>query len=275
MRTSECIQTGFATILALAAWIAPLPPRRRWTISALAAVAGITVFIALALCAHLPLETSSILRDWLTVPLFLIPYWQTGQFFLRPDPTMERRLLAFDQHLLPDIAQTSGTSSTRTGFVLEMAYLFCYPLVPLGLLAIYLTGQRGHVAAFWFVVLISTYLCYAITPFVPALPPRSLAAHTSQSTSQAKSINKGRIFNRWILRHGSIHAISFPSAHVASAIAVALVLLRYSPPAGLLFLVIAIAISLGAVIGRYHYALDVILGAVVPLVVFFASYRYL
>jgi membrane-associated phospholipid phosphatase len=44
---------------------------------------------------------------------------------------------------------------------------------------------------------------------------------------------------------------------------------------GLLFLSIAIAISLGAVIGRYHYALDVLLGAVVALLVFLASYRFL
>ena len=44
---------------------------------------------------------------------------------------------------------------------------------------------------------------------------------------------------------------------------------------GAVFLVIAILISLGAVIGRYHYALDVIMGALTALIVFAASYRYL
>jgi membrane-associated phospholipid phosphatase len=34
-------------------------------------------------------------------------------------------------------------------------------------------------------------------------------------------------------------------------------------------------ISLGAVVGRYHYALDVLLGAATALAIFFASYRYL
>jgi membrane-associated phospholipid phosphatase len=281
MRTSEWIQTGFALLLAIAAWVTaftprPLPNRRRWIITALATIAIVVVSLALAVSAHLSPANADVLRDWLTVPLFLIPYWQTGQFFLQPDPATQRRLLAFDQRLLPGIASTSGTGRTRIGFILEMAYLSCYPLVPLGLLAIYLTDHRSYVAAFWFVVLISTYLCYAITPFVPAFPPRSLVAESAaEPANQAKSTNKGRIFNRWILRHGSIHAISFPSAHVASAFAVALVLLRCSLPAGLLFLLIAIAISLGAVIGRYHYALDVLLGAVVPLLVFLASYRYL
>ena len=79
-------------------------------------------------------------------------------------------------------------------------------------------------------VLIATYICYATTPFVPALPPRSLINNPTTSVTQ---VTKVRIFNRWILRHGSIHAISFPSAHVASAFAIALVLLRYSLPAGL------------------------------------------
>ena len=273
MRTSEWIQTGFALLLAIAAWITPRPLsiRRRWTVTLLAVIAIATVAITVFLSVHLSFETSSILRDWITVPLFLIPYWQTGQFFLQPNRVVEQRLLAIDQRLFPRIASTSGTERTRVGLLLEMSYLSCYPLVPLGLLVMYLTGQRQHVAAFWFVVLVATYICYAITPFVPALPPRSLVTNPSV----APPVNKGRSFNRWILRHGSIHAISFPSAHVASAFAVALVLLRYSLSAGIIFLFIAIAISLGAVIGRYHFALDVILGAVLAFIVFLASFKSL
>jgi hypothetical protein len=49
------------------------------------------------------------------------------------------------------------------------------------------------------------------------------------------------------------------------------VLLMVSPTIGLVFLVIAIWISLGAVIGRYHYALDVLLGAATALTVFLFS----
>ena len=83
------------------------------------------------------------------------------------------------------------------------------------------------------------------------------------------------MFNRWILQHGSIHAISFPSAHVASTFAVSLVLLRYAPGVGAAFLFISIWIALGAVIGRYHYALDVITGAITALAVFLACYPFL
>ena len=177
--------------------------------------------------------------------------------------------MAFDRWFMPRVAATSGTGRTGFGMVLEVAYLFCYPLVPLGLLALYAVGQRNHTAGFWLVVLVSTYLCYAMTPFVPAYPPRDLAG------SQPAQAGKARVFNRWILKHGSIHAISFPSAHVASTFAVSLVLLRFTPLFGLISLFISVWISLGAVIGRYHYALDVVLGAATALTVFLACCRFL
>jgi membrane-associated phospholipid phosphatase len=73
-----------------------------------------------------------------------------------------------------------------------------------------------------------------------------------------------RAFNLWILQRGSIQANTLPSAHVAITGACALSLLRLGPqPAGLIFLWIAVSIALGAVSGRYHYALDAILGFLV------------
>jgi membrane-associated phospholipid phosphatase len=73
-----------------------------------------------------------------------------------------------------------------------------------------------------------------------------------------------RAFNLWILERGSIQANTLPSAHVAIAGACALSLLRLGPLwAGAVFLWIAVSIALGAVSGRYHYALDAILGFVV------------
>ncbi len=282
MRTAEWIQIGFAIILAAAAWLTvllrvfprlsihPLPARRRWNITLLAAVPAVAVALARSSAHFLPPFYVSVIRDWLTAALFLVPYWQTGQFFQRPNPRIEERLMAFDRWLWPGLATTSGTARSPIGLSLEVAYLFCYPLVPLGLFALYLAGERRHVASFWFVVLVSTYICYAITPFFPAYPPREMAG----GQSVASPAGKARIFNRWILKHGSIHAISFPSAHVASTLAASLVLLRFMPLAGLAFLAVSIWIAAGAVVGRYHYALDVLLGAATALAVFLFSFKY-
>jgi hypothetical protein len=217
MRTSEWIQVGFAILLALAAWLQPffarpLPIRRRWNITVLATIPCIAVAAALVSARFFPAFAVSMARDWLTVVLFLVPYWQTGQFFQGPNRRIEERLMSFDRWLLPQVARASGTPRTATGMLLEVAYLFCYPLVPLGLAVLYVLHQRQNVDGFWLVVLLATYTCYAITPFVPAYPPRDLAP----TKAAIGPTGKTRIFNRWILKHGSIHAISFPSAHVAS-----------------------------------------------------------
>jgi membrane-associated phospholipid phosphatase len=277
MRTSEWIQVGFAVVLAIAAWVQPLfsarplPLRQRWWITGLALVPIVAVGLALVSARFLPPLYVSVLRDWLTVGLFLVPYWQTGRFFQGPNHQIERNLMAFDRWLMPKAAATSGTSRTGLGWALEMAYLFCYPFVPLGLVALYAVGQRQNAAGFWLVVLIATYVCYVVTPFFPAYPPRDLAG----GKPPRAQVGKVRVFNRWILQHGSIHAISFPSAHVASSFAVALALIYYSPWVGGAFLFVAVWISLGAVVGRYHYALDVIAGLVTAVVVFGVCFPYL
>ncbi len=264
MRTSEWIQSGFALLFAAAAWIRPLPLRRRWVTTLLAAIA----LLIIALVRHFAYQ-NSILRDWLPVPLLLIPYWQTGQLFLGPNEKFQAWLIETDRRLLKPFANASMSKSLS--LAMEYAYLSCYPLVPAGLATLYATGRRADTDTFWFIVLMPTYLCYAITPFFPALPPRSL------STKQmiVPSANVGRSLNLEILKYGSIHAISFPSAHVASSLAVALVLLHFAPIAGIVFLAIAIAIAIAAIAGGYHYAIDVLLGAIPSLCIYAAWFLHL
>jgi hypothetical protein len=263
MRTSEWIQVGFATILALAAWIRPLPARRRSAISILAAFTLLTVFLARCSGYILRPVQASMLRDWLPVVLMLVPYWQTGQFFLGPNEKIQARLATIDRRLLNLLCEIPSTLGRFARLSMEYAYMLCYPLVPLGLAVLYAAGLREHAGAYWLNVLVPTYLCYAITPFVPALPPRSVGKQCPDPMP-----SKGRVFNLWILKHGSIQAISFPSAHIASSLAVSLVLLQYVPVAGAIFLIVSFCIAVAAVAGGYHYAIDVLLGAVATLVFF-------
>jgi len=270
MRSSEWIQGGFAAALAIAAWIAPLTPRRRANITWLAVFALVVIALGRLSVYILAPDASAILRDWLPVPLTLIPYWQTGQFFTEPNRKIQGWLVETDRWLLDSLSRTGWTFGRYARLTMEWAYMLCYPLVPLGLAAFYVAGLRRDADAYWFFVLVPTYLCYAITPFFPALPPRSLGAERPRTQS-----TKSRVFNLWILKHGSIQAISFPSAHVASALAASLVLLHYLPAAGIAFLVITVWIAVAAVAGRYHYAVDVVLGAVMTLAFFLAWQAHL
>lgn len=270
MRASEWIQASFAAILAIAAWMAPLEARRRSAITLLAICALVVVALARLSAFVLAPVPDSILRDWLPVPLLLVPYWQTGQFFVTPNEKIQAWLLKTDLWLLSFVSRSGWSFGRNTRLTLEWAYMLCYPLVPLGLAALYIGGLRRNADTFWFLVLVPTYLCYAITPFVPALPPRSLNQDRMTPPS-----SKSRIFSLWILKHGSIQAISFPSAHVASALSISFVLLHYLPIAGGIFLAITFWISLAAVVGRYHYAIDVVLGAMMALAIYMMWHSHL
>jgi membrane-associated phospholipid phosphatase len=96
------------------------------------------------------------------------------------------------------------------------------------------------------------------------LPPRLL--HGDEGLPCRKQ--KIRTMNLFVLQHGSIQLNTFPSAHVASTVAASLVLIHLVPAAGLVFLLISASIAVGAVVGRYHYALDVIFGAALSIGIF-------
>ena len=61
---------------------------------------------------------------------------------------------------------------------------------------------------------------------------------------------------------------TFPSAHVTATLGSSLVLLHFVPGAGLVFVLVSIGIALGAVLGRYHYAADVVLAAAFTVTVY-------
>jgi membrane-associated phospholipid phosphatase len=72
-----------------------------------------------------------------------------------------------------------------------------------------------------------------------------------------------RGINAFVLSRVSHGFNTFPSGHVAVSIAAALGTLAVLPAAGEVMLAIAACIAVGAAAGRYHYAVDVLLGIVI------------
>jgi membrane-associated phospholipid phosphatase len=257
-------------LLAAAAWLRPLGRRRQEIVTQLALVAIGAIGVARLSVHWLTPLAFSVLQDWLPAALLLVPYWQIGQFFTGPDPRTERWLAAFDGGFFRALGIQPQTISigVALGTYLEFAYLAVYPLIPLGLGVMYVTGLRHYVGYYWAVVLPATYTCFAITPFVQALPPRMLNGYDrfKLPASKVKALNHG------ILKRVSIQAITFPSGHVATAFAAALVLLRLEPWVGLIFLVIALSIAVATVVGGYHYAADVLLASGVAALAFLSTF---
>ena len=89
-------------------------------------------------------------------------------------------------------------------------------------------------------------------------PPRLL----EESVANAALTAVTRL-NRFVLGRVSHRLNTFPSGHVAVSVAAALGAAKVWPAAGVVLGVVAAAVAVGAVVGRYHYVADVVLGAVI------------
>jgi membrane-associated phospholipid phosphatase len=270
LRAAEWIQLAFVSMFALAAWLRPLE-RARGVRVAILALMAIATIVAARLSSHWvsPLA-SSIIRDWLPAALLLVPYWQVGQFFAGANPATEERLANFDRAFFRwlGIRPAQARISTALAAYFQLAYLMVYPLVPLALVALYETGMRSKVDFYWLVVLLTTYLAFALTPFIRALPPRVLPGYDTfrMPPTWVGSLNRG------ILDGASIQAITCPSGHVASSMAGALALLRLEPWVGAIFLWAALSIAVATVLGGYHYVADVLLAVLIAVLIFAATF---
>jgi membrane-associated phospholipid phosphatase len=269
MRTAEWINLAVFSFLTGLGWYRRLPGPRRMNVTVIGMAALAATFAGARAGEVLPPLAASVVRDWLPAPLLLMVYWQAGQFFLRIDESVQSRFARLDARLVTPVLDWCVARPVGRVLLtwLELAYLFCYPMVPFALAAVYLLRRGQEADHFWSVVLPATYFCYVMVPFVQTLPPRMLGEHARAAPPPTEV----RKFNLWILLHASIHANTFPSAHVAASMACALVLLRLDLGVGLGFLVVAISIALGAVAGRYHYAIDAIAGTVVAVIAFVAA----
>ncbi len=256
MRTAEWINLVFFSFFVIVSWFRPLTSQRRIEIAAIGTT-GIVLILAAQLGQRVrPSLTVSVARDWLPAALMPMAYWQAGRFSSRANESFQTRLQRLDGKLLrgrvPNLAAKPGFRWIAVS--LELAYLSCYALVPMGLGVLYLAHMRRHATAYWSVVLAATYPCYAFTVFVQTLPPRLF--ETDSILPIAGSI---RTFNLWIVRRLSIGLNTFPSAHVTATLGGSLVLLHFVPSVGWAFVLVSIGIAFGAVLGRYHYAADVLL----------------
>ena len=261
MRPGDTITLAALFFLVVVGWLRRIPGKQRRQVVGLALLGTVLIAATQVLAKHSP-ASAKVVGDWMPCLLILIVYWQAGRFFDMPNEKLQSWLVQFDRKQVGTLldAWAHRWNSTWVGSYFELAYLLCYALIPLGVAALYWTHRRGAIDGYWAVVLTGSYLCYGLVPFTQTLPPRLLPCAGAPLAKQ-----KIRSVNLFILRHASIHLNTFPSAHVASTVGASLVLMRWMPVTGAVFLVVALSIATGAVVGRYHYALDVILGALLPL----------
>lgn len=265
MRRSEWIAAGYFVYLLLPIWVSA-SRRARLTLTAwVLALAGGVAALSWAPDGA-PWPT---VRDWAPGLYLLAGYWLPGRLFTAPNERLERWLLAVDQRWLgPQAVVTNVRLPSIVRDYLELTYLLCYPLVPIAfsLLYFFADDERSLTSIadnFWSVVLLAVFLCYGLLPWVPTRSPRALPSGAAIAWS-----SRIRRLNLMVLNHASIQVNTFPSGHVAAALASALAVGQVLPTPGIILGVLSLSIALAAVLGRYHYTADVVLGALAAVVAF-------
>jgi len=254
MRTAELVNLLYFSLLTLLALVWPLPSRARVN-AGLVGLLGLGLTgVAVGMGRWQEPNIAGIVRDWLPVPTMAVAYWQSGCFFQKANARLQGWFEVLERKLLRLLrVDLTRWAQTWVGAGLELAYALCYPVVPLGLGALYVAGFKDASDKYWSVVLLSAYPCYLLLLFVQLLPPR-LVERTDEAGARRRNV---RTFNLWLVRRITHEANTFPSGHVAASVAIALVLLRFVPMAGIVFTLIALGIAVGCVVGRYHYVIDV------------------
>ena len=247
MAVHELIAASYFVGLAMAAPAARVPMRRQLIVAALALGSA----LAVAIVAR---QDDPGVRAWAPHGYLAAGYWLPALLVVPPvRPTRFERWLAAS-----DVGLRKSMPRVPSAFVhvAELAYLLCYPLIPVSFTIVFIFGTPAAIDRFWVTVLIAGYACYVSLPWLVSRPPR-LCDGVDAASTRVSALNAA------VLRRVSHQLNTFPSGHVAVAMAAAAVVLSVSPAPGIVIVAVAIAIAIGAVIGRYHYVADVLWGVVV------------
>jgi hypothetical protein len=242
----------FLYVAAIDLWRGGLRPADRKAMSG--ALVGL-VLVLVSVLVHGPL-----LPDWIWPPiLLLVAYWSSGLLFVAPRPRQEAALRWLDD--VVNVREAARRTPRALVEILEAAYAGVYLLIPLALLLRIWFVPPADVDRFWSIVLITDFVCFGVLPWVQTRPPRALEAGDPWRSSF-------RAFNLRLLGATSIQVNTFPSGHAAEALAAALLVLGAPPVIVALMFAAALAVSAGAVLGRYHYLADALAGWAVAAGVF-------
>ena len=195
MRRPEWISLIAFSFFILGSWLRPISNQRRIAIAAIGAI-GLLLIAASQFADQFPQFGGAVARDWLPALLMPMVYWQAGWSSGKVNNSFQTSLRRLDRELLSGWLPSLAKPNYRWVIAcLELAYISCYVLVPMGLAVLYINGLQHHSSDYWSVVLLATYPCYAFTAFFPTQPPRLLETDSANTT-----IGKMRRFNLWIVR---------------------------------------------------------------------------
>ena len=263
LRPYEYLLIAYFTYVAA---IAPffISTDKRW-LPALIASAAIAILLAFS-------RSNSHVRDWIPLVLTLTAFREMNLFTpVFRDHHLENSWIGYDRWLL-DTAHLRAAIESLGPLIpsyLEICYVLVYAIALFSTLILLSNHRHDQLNTFWFAYLAGTLASYALFPYFPSDPPRTVFA----GADLPHILTIFRRFNLAILGQYGIHSSVFPSAHVSSAFACAWGLLITMPDRkryGFAVAVFALSVAIATIYGRYHFAVDALAGFAISFLAFSA-----
>lgn len=149
---------------------------------------------------------------------------------------------------------------------LHLAYLAYYPIIYAVPVLLWRSERRSEFHAAVFALILTFVACFVCYIMLPVAGPRYL-------WQSAAPEGFFRSTATWLLEARSSRGTAFPSSHVAVSVAQSVLAIRFFGVRGAVVAVIAGGLAAGAVYGGFHYAVDVLAGALLGLVTAFGGLR--
>jgi membrane-associated phospholipid phosphatase len=231
-------------------------------------LAHFAVLLAIA-AATFPARIPSGLRAWVPIAAIVFLYTELpmiirstgyGRFFDQTVISWETALFGGQ----PALEWAIRWPSLALSELLHVGYLSYYAIILSVPVALWVTRRRSVFPEAVFTLLLVFVACFVCFIAFPVEGPRYLWPGAAEG-------GPVRRFTLRLLEAGSSRGTAFPSSHVAVATAQSLLAWRYfgwrAAPVGIL----TFALALGAIYGGFHYAIDVIAGAVFGLLLALAG----
>ena len=205
-------------------------------------------------------------HDWYPMAMFIVCFEEVSRLsFVIRDGWQDHFLLALEAKLfaVPPTVWLGQHGSGWTTEILEIGYFSYFVLLMIVAGMLYPGQDRRKFRRVMDATVLAYLVCYAIFILFPTEGP----AHTLAG-SHLSPLPGGGPFH-WMVeiiqRNAGVHGNAFPSAHVAGAVVALFFAWQYLPRVRWVLTVLVSLLCVGAVYDRYHYASDVVAGALVGL----------
>lgn len=212
--------------------------------------------VSLACAATLP--TSA--RHWTPLALGPLLYVELRWLIIGAARAHQDVLVAGWEHIAfptdpsRNLAQT--WPSAPLSELLHAAYLSYYALIFVPPALLWLRGRRSAFSSTLLALTVVYALCFTIYVVFPVDGPRFLHGPANAPNGPVRALVVA------LLESGSSRGTAFPSSHVAASLVASVCALRFQRPLGVVIGLLTAGVSLGAVYGGYHYAIDIVAGLV-------------